>query len=84
MFSHLIPLVTPLAVTGTSFKDWVLVIAGNVFIVVLVVRGIGHWVKREWGDLIVHFLVAILLAAFVYMTDQTVAVMKTLAKMIFG
>lgn len=71
-------------ITGTEFKDAVLVIAGNIFIVILVVRAIGCWTKREWGDLIGHLLIAIVIAAMIYATDLFMNVLKAIARMIFG
>ncbi|MGW2255403.1 hypothetical protein ACWCXH_35285 [Kitasatospora sp. NPDC001660] len=64
--------------TGADLKAWVLLIAGNVFIVILVVRSIGYYAKREWGELIGHILVAILIAGFVFATDTSVGLLKDL------
>lgn len=44
--------------TGSDLKTWVLLIAGNVFIIILVIRAITYYAKREWGELIGHFLAA--------------------------
>ena len=46
--------------TGADFKDWVLVIAGNIFIAILVLRAIGHYFKREWGELFGHIAAGVL------------------------
>lgn len=70
--------------TGTEFKDWVLAIAGNIFIVILVIRALGHWAKREWGDIIVHIIAAVLIGSFIYATDETLKVIKAIGHVIFG
>lgn len=62
--------------TGAAFKDWVLVIAGNVFIVILVARAIGYYGKREWGELIMHVLVSVLIAGFVFANNLTISLLK--------
>ncbi|MET9365793.1 hypothetical protein ABZX93_33460 [Streptomyces sp. NPDC006632] len=52
-------------------KTWVFLIAGNIFLIVLVVRAIGHYAKREWGDLIGHVIAGVVVAGFVFATDTT-------------
>jgi hypothetical protein len=78
---------TPLdatGLTGEDFKNWVLIIAGNVFIVILVVRAVGYFAKREWGELIGHILVAVLIAGFIYSTDTMLSLIKGVVHLIFG
>jgi hypothetical protein len=78
---------TPLevgTVTGTAIKDWVLVIAGNVFIIILVVRSVGYFAKKEWGDFIGHILVAVVIAGLIYATDTAITLFKGLAGLILG
>lgn len=64
--------------TGTDLKNWVLILAGNIFIIILVVRAVGYYAKREWGELIGHVLVAILIAGFIYANDATVTLLRNL------
>ena len=71
-------------ITGAEFKDAVLVVAGNIFIVILVVRAIGCWTKKEWGELIAHLILAIVIGAMIYATDLFLNVIKALARTIFG
>lgn len=61
---------------GTDFKNWVLLIAGNLFIVVLVVRAVGYYAKREWGELLGHMCAGIVVAGLVYATDGSIGLLQ--------
>lgn len=63
-------------ITGDAFKDWVIAILGNVFIIVMVVRAVGHYTKREWGELIGNLVMAVVVAAMVYFPDQFINILK--------
>ncbi|MFE9701699.1 hypothetical protein [Streptomyces sp. NRRL S-920] len=63
--------VTLALTSGADLKTWVFLIAGNIFLIILVVRAIGHYAKREWGELIGHVITGILVAGFVFATDTT-------------
>jgi len=62
--------------TGADFKDWVLVIAGNIFIAILVLRSIGHYFKREWGELFGHIAAGVLVGGLIYANNETINVLK--------
>ena len=68
--------------TGADFKDWVLIIAGNVFIVILVIRSVGYYAKKEWGELIGHLLVAVVIAGLIYANDAALALLQNFWKLI--
>lgn len=70
--------------TGAEFKDWALILAGNIFIVILIVRIVGAYAKREWGELLTNFCAAVIIAALIYMNEQFVGLLKQLAGLIFG
>lgn len=70
--------------TGAELKDWVIIVAGNIFIVVLVVRMVSHWAKREWGDLLTNLLVAVFIAWIVYSTDTFISFLRWAAGKITG
>lgn len=63
-------------ITGDAFKDWVIAIIGNVFMIILVVRSVGYYMKREWGELIGHLLVAVVVASIVYFPDQFIGLLQ--------
>ena len=72
---------TNLAITdGAAAKDWVLLIGGNVFIIILVVRGLAHYAKKEWGELIGFLGASIVVASFVYFPTQTIDFIKQILK----
>ncbi|WP_190024896.1 hypothetical protein [Streptomyces hiroshimensis] len=56
---------------GDELKSWVIAVAGNIFLIVLAVRAIGHYAKREWGELLAHFIAGVVVAGFVYASDST-------------
>lgn len=70
--------------SGADIKDWVILIAGNVFIVILIFRMISHYAKREWGELLTNFLIAIFIAWIVYSTDTFITFLKWLANKVSG
>jgi hypothetical protein len=71
-------------ITGESFKDAILVIAGNIFIVIFIFRTVGAYAKKEWGELITNLLAAILIVGFVYFTDSSINVLKWFWGLITG
>lgn len=81
METHLIPLAIG---SGVELKDWILLVAGNVFIVVLAVRAVGYYAKREWGEMLGHLVAGIIVAGLVYATDQSIGILRTLWGMIAG
>ena len=70
--------------TGADLKAWVIIVVGNLFIVVLVVRMFSHYAKREWGELLTNFLVAVFIAWIVYSTDTFIEFLKWAANKVTG
>ncbi|WP_030209260.1 hypothetical protein [Streptomyces sp. NRRL S-87] len=56
---------------GASLLGWTKTIAGNVFLIILLVRAVMHYAKREWGEMIGHIIAGVIVAGFVFATDQT-------------
>lgn len=69
---------------GSDLKDWVLALAGNAFIILFIVRSVGSYAKKEWGELVVNILAGVLIAGFVYFTDGTITVLKQLWGLLTG
>jgi hypothetical protein len=78
LVSHLVGHLVLAAPTGAEFKDWVLVIAGNIFIIVFVGRALGFYAKREWGEFFLHIFGGIIVAGFVYANNTTINILKDL------
>lgn len=68
----------------SGLKDWVIIVVGNLFIVLLLVRALGSWAKRDWGDLITNLVVAIVIGFLVYANDAAVALIQQLGQTAFG
>lgn len=81
MLSQMLALAAP---TGVGFKDYVLVISGNIFIIIFVVRAIGYYGKREWGEMVAHVAVGIIIAGFVYANNTTMNMLKSLWNIFAG
>jgi len=64
-------------ITGSDLKTAVLVVAGNIFIVILVIRSLGSYAKKEWGELIGQLLIAVVLAGLIYANDTTMTLIKS-------
>lgn len=63
-------------ITLDGIKNIVLALAGNVFIIIFVIRAVGAYAKREWGELVTNILAAILIAGFIYFNDSTINILK--------
>lgn len=72
------------SITGDAFVAWVLGIVGAVFIIILVVRAVGSWAKKEWGELVIHLAAAIFIAGLVYFPNQVADLLKGLWRLIVG
>lgn len=68
---------------GAGLKDWVLAIAGNIFIVFLVIRVIGAYVRNAWDEMFGAGLGAIVVAALVYSNDSVIEALKKAVEWIF-
>ncbi len=72
------------AITGDVFLEWFKGIVGSVFIAILMIRSLGYYLKKEWGELTGHLLVAIIIAGLVYFPDQFIEILKGFWNMITG
>jgi hypothetical protein len=70
--------------TGIAIKDAVLVLAGNVFIIIFIIRSVGSWAKKEWGELIVNMLAAVVIGGLVYFTADAVEMLKAVWTLVVG
>ena len=61
---------------GADIKDWVLLIGGNIFIIIMVIRSISCYAKKEWGDLVTNLVVAAVIAWIVYSNDSFIEFLK--------
>ncbi|MCF3100083.1 hypothetical protein [Streptomyces roseoverticillatus] len=69
---------------GDELKTWVIAVAGNIFLIVLAVRAIGHYAKREWGELLAHFMAGVVVAGFVYASDSTKGMLTAIWNKVAG
>ncbi|GHF44195.1 hypothetical protein GCM10010218_26890 [Streptomyces mashuensis] len=69
---------------GAALKSWVFLIAGNIFLIVLAVRAIGHYAKREWGELLGHFMAGVVVAGFVFAPDASKGMLTAIWNKVAG
>ncbi|MFF6852751.1 hypothetical protein [Streptomyces antimycoticus] len=55
--------------TGAELKDWILIITGNVFFAILAMRATGHFLKKEWGEMVTMGVAAVFVAAVIWYPD---------------
>lgn len=67
--------------TGTDLKDWVLLVAGNILIVIIAVRAIGYYAKREWGELIMHVVAGVVVGILVWNTQGAITFLQSLGRL---
>lgn len=70
--------------TFDAIKNTVLIAAGNIFIIIFVVRSIGAYAKKEWGELVTNILAAIILVGFIYFTDSSINTFKWIWQQMTG
>jgi hypothetical protein len=63
--------------TGADLKDLVLLLAGNFFAMILTVRAVGHFARRDWGEFTAMIIAAIVVVGFVYFPDQSIGALKS-------
>lgn len=70
--------------TGAELRDWVLLIAGNIFMVILAVRSVGHFAKREWGEFTGMLLAAVVVAGIIWFPTQTIELFRQIWQTLLG
>ncbi|MFE4497117.1 hypothetical protein ACFRKD_32195 [Streptomyces niveus] len=61
-------LAAPLS-TGSELRDWILIVVGNLFGAFFAVRAFGHFLKREWGEMVTLFVAAVFVGGAVWAPD---------------
>ncbi|MFF2548369.1 hypothetical protein ACFVUY_38230 [Kitasatospora sp. NPDC058063] len=70
------PDVVQLALTdGSALSKWLIVVAGNAFLVFLIYRMVGQFSKQNWGGMVTTVAAAVIVVGFVYFTDTSVALL---------
>jgi hypothetical protein len=62
--------------TGLAFRDWALVIAGNIFVIILAVRAIGYYARRNWSDMTAHVIGGVLVAGIIFFPDRVLTLLQ--------
>lgn len=68
--------------TGADLKTWVLVIAGNLLTILIVVRAVGAYARKEWGEMIALLIAAVVVGALVWANDAAISALKALAGLV--
>ncbi|MCX5426084.1 hypothetical protein [Streptomyces sp. NBC_00078] len=55
--------------TGSELRDWILIVVGNLFGAFLAIRALGHFLKKEWGEMVTLFVAAVFVGAVVWAPD---------------
>jgi TctA family transporter len=59
-----------------GFEELILKILGNLFLLILAIRMVVAYLKKDYGEMIAEICVAVVIVGFVYFTDQTVGILK--------
>lgn len=70
--------------TGDAIRDGILVLAGNIFIIIFVVRSVGAYGKKEWGELTINLLAAVLLVGLIYFNESFIELLRNVWQLIVG
>ncbi len=68
----------------TSVSSTVLTLLGTLFTVWMASKIFHAYAKKDYGSLVVELLAGVVVAFFVLLPDQGVALLQQLATMIFG
>jgi uncharacterized membrane protein (DUF2068 family) len=71
-------------ITLEGFKTTVLIILGNVFIIILALRALGSWAKKEWGEFATLIVSSIVIAGIIYFPNQAVEFLQWAWNLILG
>lgn len=81
MLNQLVVMAAP---TGADFKDYVLVVCGNLFILIMAARAVMYYARREWGALLGHLAAGVLVFGIVYANNTFIAIMRTFWELFAG
>ncbi|MFJ3673663.1 hypothetical protein ACIPSE_45200 [Streptomyces sp. NPDC090106] len=70
--------------TGDELKDWILIVVGNLFSAFLAIRAFGHFVKKEWGEMVTMGVGAVFVAALVWFPDDAKDVLGAVWEKVMG
>ena len=56
--------------TGAELKNWILTVAGNVFVAFLALRATGHFIKKDWGEMVTMAVAAVFVAGIIWFPDE--------------
>ena len=70
-----------------TFKDGkaaVLVLAGNLFIALMVLRALGHYAQKQWGELVGFVFASALVGFIVYFPATAIGALQSAARYILA
>ncbi|MFB7012294.1 MULTISPECIES: hypothetical protein [unclassified Streptomyces] len=56
--------------TGADLKAWILIVVGNLFAAFLAIRALGHFLKKEWGEMVTLAVAAVFVGAIIWAPDS--------------
>lgn len=68
----------------SSTKDWILAAAGTVVIIILIVRIVMAYGRKQWGEMVTEMLGGAFVLWFCFFNDNAIQTLKTIAQAIFG
>ncbi|MCX4690948.1 TcpD family membrane protein [Streptomyces sp. NBC_01408] len=70
--------------TGADLKGWILAVVGNLFAAFLGVRALGHFLKKEWGEMLTLFVAAVFVAGIVWYPEGVATLLGEVWKKVAG
>lgn len=64
--------------TGENVKTWIVQLAGNLLIVVLIVFAVKNFISQQWGAMIATLLGGAFVAWIIWFTDSFTAFLKAI------
>ena len=70
--------------TGIAIRDSILILAGNIFIIIFIVRSVGSYAKKEWGELTLNIVAAVVLVGLIYFNESFIELLRAVWQTIVG
>lgn len=61
---------------GSDLKAWILAVVGNLFAAFFAIRAFGHFIKKDWGEMVTMCVAAVLVAATVWDSAAVLSVLS--------
>ncbi len=70
--------------TGNELLDWVITIAGNMYIAIALLRSLHYWGSEKYGSLALFLSTGSIVACCIWLNEQTINFLKFVGSKLLG